>query len=56
LLELLIQFPKVIQLKVTDQTNRGGATLRNLLDLQFPVAPIRNFTLALSNWFAIANL
>lgn len=55
-LELLFQFPKVLRLKVTNQTNRGGTALRNLFDLQFPLAPIRNFTLALSNWFAIANL
>ena len=40
MLELLFQFPDVLRLKVTNQTNRGLSTLRILFNLQGPPASI----------------
>src|SRR6266436_7479893 len=40
MLELLFQFPEVLRLKVTNQTNRCRSTLRILFNLQCPPASI----------------
>ncbi len=40
MLELLFQFPDVLRLKVTNQTNRCLSTLRILFNLQGPPASI----------------
>jgi hypothetical protein len=37
MLELLVQFPDVLRLKVTTQANRGLSALRSLFDLHVPV-------------------
>src|SRR5271154_4770018 len=40
ILELLVQFPDVLRLKVTTQANRGLSALRSLFDLHVPAALI----------------
>ena len=41
ILELLFQFPDVLRLKVTNQTDRCLSALRIFFDLQSPLASVR---------------
>src|SRR6516162_6276944 len=47
ILELRVQFPDVLRLKVTTQANRGLSALRSLFDLHVPVTLIETSASAL---------
>ena len=53
-LELLFQFLEVLQLKVTNQTNRSRSALRTPFDLQCSVASNQTPTVVLCKWYAKA--
>src|SRR6516162_4891217 len=47
ILELVVQFPDVVRLKMTTQVNRGHSALRGLFDLHVPVTLIETSASAL---------